>query len=131
MRNRALSAASAFSTVVGIAGLLGSAAVLWLLLNGTIYSIPIIGPLFRAFEGLTLYLGVLVVAVSFAHLAVGVLLWKCKRIGGYLGLTLSAFEALSYLSVFIFPSLTLAMVVFLGVGSSLSILLIASWDSLS
>lgn len=130
MKNNALSVASAFSAIVGIAGLVGSAAILWLFLNETIYSVPVIAPIFRTFVGFTLYLGAFVITASLVHIGVGLLLWKRKRIGGYLGFALSALEALSYFSVLFLPNLALPMIVFLAIGSFLSILLVAAWDGL-
>jgi hypothetical protein len=131
MQNRVILAASAFSTLIGVAGLVGSVSILWLFLNGTIYNIPIISPLFKMFIGQTLYLGIYVVTASLAHIAVGLLLWKKSRMGGYLGFALSACEVLSYLVVLLYPNLALPMVACLGLGSILSILLVVAWDHLS
>ena len=130
MQNRAVLVASAFSTLMGIAGLVGSASILWLFTNSTIYSIPILGPLFKTFIGQTLYLGIFVIIASLVHIAVGLLLWKRRKIGGYLGFALSACEVLGYLSIFLYPNLALPMVVSLGLGSALCILLIVAWDHL-
>jgi hypothetical protein len=131
MQSRPLFVASAFSALVGISGLAGSAIVYRLMVDGSIYSIPFIGSLFKTFEGLTLYLGIFVVAASLVHLVVGLLLWKCKKMGGYLGFALSAVEVLSYLSVLFFPTLALPMVAFLGLGSAFLILITTAWDSLA
>ncbi len=128
MQNRRAAAASAVYILVGTAGLLGSAVVLLLFMNNTIYSIPVVGPLFEGTIGQTLYLGILVVIASVLHLVAGFLMWKGKKGGAYLGLALSASEALGYLAIFAYPQLAIPLVASLGLGSALCILVAWSWD---
>lgn len=131
MRNPAYHLACILSTFVGIAGLVGSAATLQLFLTGNLYTSPLIGTVFRSLEGLTTYVGILVVSASLFHLAVGVLLWKGKKVGAFLGFALSFFEALCYPSILFLPNLALPMTFFLAVGTCLSLVLLLSWDPLS
>lgn len=130
MKNSALNAATAFSIAVGAVGLIGSVSIYWFLLYGDFYSTPVIGPLFKTFVGLTLYIGIFVVVASIIHLVAGLLLLKRKKMGGYLGLALSASEVLSYLATLFSPILVLPMIALLGIGSVFSILLVAAWDGL-
>lgn len=120
-----------FSILAGAVGLVGSVFTLWLLTSGSIYSIPLVGQLFKALVGLTLYLGIFVVIASLAHIATGLLLRKRRKLGGGLGLALSACEIFGYFSVFIFPSLAVPMVISLALGSAFSLILIAAWGCLS
>jgi uncharacterized membrane protein YidH (DUF202 family) len=130
MQDRTVLAASAFSAIMGAAGIVGSVGILLLFSANTIYSIPFVGQLFKAFIGQTLYLGIFVIAASLAHIAVGYLLWKRKKEGGYLGYALSGAEILIYLSIFLYPNLALPLVASLGLGSALYVLILMAWDGL-
>ncbi len=77
------------------------------------------------------YIGGLVVAISIIHIIAGLLLWRRSRTGAYLALGLSILEIMSYASVLLLPNLAVPMILLLGIGSVLSIILIASWDTLT
>lgn len=130
MQQQLMKLASAFSILVGAAGLLMSLWIYWLFSVGAAYSVPMIGPILQSLIGQTLYLGLAAVVASVLHIAVGVLLLKKRRLGRDLGIALSACEIFGYLSVLLLPKLAVPMVISLAVGSALIMLLILTWDDL-
>jgi len=129
-RSMPITIAALTSLTAGVLGLVACAFVAVIVLQGTEYTTPLIGPILLSTSGKNFVLGTVAIVLSILHIIVGFMLWRSTSQGGTVGIVLAAVDIVIYSIALFAPMVVYVVLPLLFVGTIMAIAIIFGWDTL-